>query len=811
MTTNLKIAFRALQKNGIYTAINVFGLAIGLAAALLIYRMVSYELSFNKNFRNYDRIVRVATEEKDDAGNAEKSACIPIPAGVAMKTQIPQFEQVSAIREMWANLTIANPQGGAPLKKFGMNTPEVAFFIEPKFFQIFDFQWLAGDPATALNDVHTIVLTKTWAEKCFDDWKNAVGKTVLLDNLVACEVRGVVEDLPSNCDLPLVYMVSYPTLLAHTDLWFFDKDEWGACSSNNQIFALLRDLAQTAEANAAVGKIGEKEYTAAGTNNRKNHWLQPLADLHFQEGIGTSGGHQTPRSRLWTLSLVGVLILAMACFNFINLATARASLRAREVGVRKTLGSSRGELVRQFLTETGLIVACAVALAAVLAATASPLLQYISEVPTTLPFVSTPQFWLFLFGVGAVVTLLAGIYPAFALSSFQPVQAMRSDVHRRTLGGISLRQILVVAQFVIAQGLIFAAVVIIRQLDFIENKDLGFSKDLVYSFGMNTDSLSLLRQQVLKTKLQQIPEVAEVSLSSDQPLSGNTWSTNFRLTKMSEDALFNLNLKFTDADYQKTYGIRLLAGRWLEPSDTLRDAVLNLTCVKKLGYANPQEILGEKIQLGGGRRKMTIVGVAEDFHSHSFHAEHAPLLLTTRKIFYSEVGVKFRSKNLKGTVAQIEQVYNEVLPEQVISGRFLDERIAMMYMAEQKFSATCKGFGLLAILISCLGLLGLATHAAEQRKKEIGVRKVLGATVGGIVGLLARDFLKLVAVAIVLASPAAYFLMQKWLADYVFRIEIQSWMFAAAAAVLVGIAFLTVSFQSAKAAAANPVQSLRSE
>ena len=327
---------------------------------------------------------------------------------------------------------------------------------------------------------------------------------------------------------------------------------------------------------------------------------------------------------------------------------------------------------------------------------------------------------------------------------------------------------------------------------------------------MNTDSATIARQSILKERLLQIPSVESVSLCSDQPSSDNTWSSNFRYGTHSEDEPFNISLKYCDADHQKTYGFRLKAGRWLEPSDTIREVIVNETMLRKLGVANVEEAIGQPFRIGG-RRMMTVVGVVEDFHTHSLREEHEPTLLTTRKRFYSQTGIKIRPDNVQATTASIQRVFDEVLPEQVFDGGFLDERIANFYTDENRFSATCKGFGLLAIFISCLGLLGLAAHAAQRRTKEIGVRKVLGASVTGITGLLAKDFLKLVIVSFVLVTPLAWWAMNKWLADFAYRIDIQWWMFAVAGVAAVTIAFLTVSFQSVRAALANPVESLRSE
>jgi putative ABC transport system permease protein len=812
MPANFKIILRSISRNKVFSGINIFGLAVGIAAVMHIYRIVEFELSFNKNFKNYDRIVRVVGLGKDDEGNEEPSVCIPSPAGEALVNSIAQFEHKSRIKEVWVTLTVPNPAGGAPLKKFTTSDDvETAFFVEPDFFQIFDFQWLAGDPTTAVDQPNTIVLNKSWAEKCFDNWENAIGKTVLIDNIFPVEVKGVVEDLPANCDFTMPYLISYTTLKGKENHFFLDDGDWDSCSSNNQVYATLSDPSQMDAAIAAVGKVGEKEYTGKNGKRKRFHSLQPLSEMHYDERYNHSGTHITPKSRLKVLASIGALILVLACFNFINLATAQSTLRAKEVGVRKTLGGGRGQLVAQFMGETGVIVLMAVALGVTLAYLSSPLLKFVSQLPDATPFWDTPAPWLFLLATAVVVTLLAGLYPSMALARFDPVKALRSNAAKGMSGGAGLRKSLVVLQFVIAQALIIGAIVTIMQLDYIQSQNLGFKKDLVYTFGFGNDSLTVMRQTALQQALLEVPSVEAVSFSSDQPLSGNTWGSNFRYASRPEDEPYSTTLKFTDDKYQETYGIKLLAGRWLAPADTMREVVLNQTMLKKLGVNDPKEAIGENYLLWGSRR-LKVVGVAEDFHTHSFREEHQPLTMTTYKQFYWEAGVKIRpGSDLAATTAAIRSAFDQVLPEQVFSGRFLDEQIARFYEDDQRLAATCKGFGLLAILISCLGLFGLATHTAQQRVKEIGVRKVLGATVSNIVGLLSKDFLILVALALFIAAPLAYFFMDKWLQDFAYRIDIQWWVFVLAGAVAVAVAFLTVSYQSVKAALANPVKSLRSE
>ncbi|MCF8243883.1 MAG: ABC transporter permease [Saprospiraceae bacterium] len=806
---NIIIALRTLRKNKIYSTVTLIGLTAGIAAALLIFRMVSYELSFNKNFENYERIVRVVSSETDASGKLNSETCTPLPAMDMIQQTVSQFETMSRVHELWAPISLPDPQGGPPLKKFNMGAGETAFFVEPSFFKIFNAQWLAGNPETALTAPNVIVLTETFAKKYFDQPVAAIGQHLVLDYLVTVTVTGIIADLPVNCDFPAPYFSSWETFKAHPDHFFYDNN-WGSCSSNNQIYALLNDPSQTDAANLALAKVGEERNKEEGRSNTKTYFVQPLSDLHFNEELGNSGTHRVSKSRLRILGGIGILTLLMACFNFINLATAQSSLRAKEVGVRKTLGGGQWQLAWLFLSETGVIVALALVLGAGLASVCSPLLKLVSDVPDELPFFTNPAVWGFLVIIGVAVTLLAGLYPSLSLASFKPMAALRSNLNPGKYNGVALRKSLVVLQFVIAQVLIIGAIITLMQLDFIRSRDLGFSKNLVYNFGVGSDSSSQTRHKVLKQELLKIPTLESVSFSNDQPLSGNTWSSNFRFASRPEDEKFPLTHKFCDADYQKTYGIRMLAGKWFEPSDTIRQGVVNLTFARKLGITDPQEVIGQTLYIGG-RRPVEITGVTDDFHAHSLHEEHQAVLLAPRAVFYWDIGVKIRPDNIAGSLAALQHAFDKVMPEQVFEGRFLDDSIAQFYENDNRLAATCKGFGLLAILISCLGLFGLATHAAQQRVKEIGVRKVLGATVANIVSLLSKDFLKLVAVALVIAAPLAYFFMDKWLQDFAYRIDIQWWVFLLAGFVAVLVAFLTVSYQSVKAALANPVKSLRSE
>ncbi len=810
LSNNLKLALRNLRNQKGFAVLNVLGLAVGIAAVLLIFRIVHYELSYNQNFQNYDRIVRVVTNDVNNDGEQGFTRGMPLPAMTSVKNTVPQLVATTKMKEYWPTILVPNPSGGPALKKFGVEPEQISFFVEPEFFQIFDFQWLAGEKSTALNEPNSLVLTQTMATRCFDKWENAMGQTLLIDN-DPMVVKAVVSDPPENCDLPINLVISYATILSNKEKYEYNED-WGSTSSNDQQFGLLANADQLEAANILVGQVGQKEYSEEGRNSRssRKHVLQPFSELHYDDRYGTSAKHVISKNRLWVLSSIGFLVLLMACFNFINLSTAQALRRSKEVGVRKTLGGSRGNLFGQFMFETALVVFFAVAVGALLAWAASPWLEQISEVPTELPFLSQPIVYGFLGVIGLAVTLLSGFYPAMVLAGFNPIRALKNDASERSIGGASVRKGLVILQFMIAQALVVGTIITLGQLNYVRNMDLGFKKDLVYTFGVNGDSLSQSKLVGFKQRLMQIPGVESVAFGSDQPASGSTWATNFAFERGTEDQKFSTTMKFCDADFQKTYGLQLLAGRWLEPSDTTKEFVVNETLLKKVGIKNPEEAIGKELRLGRNRWR-NVVGVVKDFHAHSAHRTVEPLVMTSNLKRMYGAGVKISNQNISKTTAAIQREFDNTYPEQVFDPEFFDESIAEFYIAENRFSATCKGFGALAIFISCLGLLGLATHAAQRRTKEIGVRKVLGASVLGITGLLAKDFLKLVLIAILIASPIAYYFMDKWLTDFAYRIDIQWWMFVSAGIGAIFIAFATVSFQSLKAALANPVKSLRSE
>lgn len=803
-----RLALRHLLKNRTYAAINIAGLAVGVAACLLIFRLVHYELSFNSTFKNADRIGRIVTNDFSNTEGEAFTPGIPVPAMDEMQHKVTPFAQFARIHTMWPTVTIPVEPGSLLGRKFPTDDEkETAIFTEPSFFAVFDWPWLTGD-ASVLTQPNAVVLTEKMAEKCFGTWQMAVGQTIVLDNALLLTVRGVVANAPPNSDFQCHLFVSYEAVKNSGDLYYFSPD-WGSTSSNDQAFALLSDAGQADAANAALAQIGQEHYKSP--RGKRTHAFQPLSQFHYDERYGSPAGtHVTKKNRLWVLSMIGALVLIMACFNFVNLATAQAASRSREVGVRKSLGGGRPQLVKQFMGETFVIVAFSVVAGSALALLCAPLLQYISDVPGSQPFLSNPAVLIFLLATTGVVTLLGGFYPALVLSGFEPVKALKNTITSSTVGGVSLRKALVVSQFVIAQALIIGTLVTISQMNFLRNMDLGFKPELIYVIqGIGSDSSSQQRLESFKNDLKALPAVTSVSFSSDVPSSGNNWASNFAFNS-TEDAPFNTYMKIVDADYFETYGLDIVAGRALQPSDTTREYLVNELLLKKLGVTNPEEALGKNLRMGGGRPR-PVAGVVRDFTANSAREEMKPMIIFSRKTHYSTAGIKMEPANIEATTAAVQRLFEQAFPEQVFDGQFFDEKIAEFYRDESRFSALCKGFAALAIFISCLGLYGLATLMAIQRTKEIGIRKVLGASVSSVVGLLSRDFLLLVFAAAVIAIPLAYYAMNAWLQDFIYRTPMSWWLFAGTVGLALTVALLTVGLRTWSTARANPAKSLKSE
>ena len=796
------IAWRNLRRNKVFSFINISGLATGIAASLMLFIIVKYELSYETFQTNYSRLYHVVTKNKFSSGITYNPG-IAYPALDALRADMSDV-QFAAINDIYGS-QVTVPATDQNSKKF--IEKKGIFFCEPQFFSLFNsYQWLEGN-ASSLNEPNSIVLSKSTAEKYFGNWQSAIGKTLKIDNAINAKVTGILQDAPQNTDLPLLVLVSFSTLKNSTGLYNYNTD-WGSVSSNHQIYMLLPKGITQAGMNKRLLQWGNAHYKKTNVTNTASNFLQPLGEMHFDTRFDLFGEPPVSRSVLWTLSVIGFVIIIMACINFINLSTAQAVNRSKEVGIRKVLGSNRSNLFVQMMGETALIVGFAVVVALLLVQVFLPYIKHIASIEENLRVFTLSTLSLLL-TLAVLVTLLAGIYPAFVLSGFNPITAIRNKMSSKQSGGIGVRRGLVVTQFAISQVLIIVTLVAVSQMNFINKASLGFDKEAVLVLSDNADSASIAKLSSFKQQLLSLQGVQSVSLNSDAPSSVNSWSGNFAYNYLPDES-YQIYMKFGDEDYLKTYGIQLSAGRNFAPSDTMNEVLINETLAQKLSAKQPDAVIGKTIRLGS-RHWNTIVGVVKDFKAASLRSEVKPMLISTNKNNYFNVAIKLRTSNLTTAQNNIQAAWNKTFPEYAYNAQFFEDSINGFYKQEQQLSLLYKIFAGLAIFISCLGLYGLASFMAVQKTKEVGIRKVLGAGISHIVYIFSKEFTLLILLAFAIAAPAAWYISNNWLQNFAYKINISVWIFAVALLASVVIAWLTVGYKAVAAALANPVKSLRTE
>jgi predicted permease len=792
-----KTAWQNLRSHKPYVAINTIGLAAGIAACLLIFLLIQYETSFDNFHKNKERIYRVAaaTKTRDGMSYSKGSA---FPVAEALRIDYPQLEHVARIygRDN-QQITLLNDKVNALQNKFKENV----FFAEPEFFEIFNFPFLAGDSKTALSEINTAVLTQETAEKYFGDWHTAIGKFIKYGNDKVCKVTGVLKNIPDNTDFPLQVVLSFKTSEGED----FGTDWAGQDGSLNTFLVLPKNMSSRQFDNdlkALVKKHTPAEYVNHG------YILQPLSDIHYESKFGTYRGTFS-KKLITALSLIGLFLLIIACINFINLATVQAVTRSKEVGIRKVLGSSKKQLIIQFLSETFLITLTSVVLAIVFAFIALPLLNNLLQ--TSLEIQPSFPLIAFLFSIIIIVTFLSGFYPAIVLSGFNPITVLKSKFTSKAASGLSMRRVLVVFQFTIAQALIIGTLIVVSQMNYFQNASMGFDKDAIVLVPGANDSARVSKMDALKMQLLQLSGVKNVSLSTFSPIDEASWDGDIKFDNAVKKSDFNPDLKWADADYFKTYNIQFIAGRPYSQAGTVSGFVVNEMMVKKLGFKNPEDILGKRIDFSNGMMVAPVVGVVKNFNGSSLEKEMKPTVLAPWKLVYRLINIKIQPQNAKQTLAAIEKLWNNTYPDFIYEYQFLDDKIASFYKQESRLSqlyTICAG---IAIFISCLGLYGFVSFMAVQRTQEVGVRKVLGASVKNIIYLFSKEFTLLIVIAFLIAAPLAYYFMHAWLQKFAYRININAGIFLLTILISVIIAWLTVGYQAIKAAVANPVKSLRRE
>ncbi len=771
---------------------------VGFAAFLLIFLVIRYEKSFDDFHTNRNNLYRVVRIGKNPV-NREYRTGVPFPVTPTLRSELSQLKNAAAIygdNNVQVNIKAAD---GSVLKKF---KEEYVFVAEPQFFKMFDFGLAEGNMNTALQDPNTGLLTKDIATKYFGDWKNAIGKTIYLYGF-DIRINGILNNPPVNTDFPLGVVVSYATLVKYGN-----ANDWGSISDQNYCFVQLGKNVSFDQVNRQLAAFVDKHIKPI--NPGYDLILQPLNEIHFDARYGNFTGRTFSKDLIVALGLIGLFLLIIACVNFINLTTAQAINRSREIGVRKVLGSNRMQLVLQFLGETGVAALLALIGAIAIVMLCLPPLNNMLDIHLSISILYNAKFILFIICALVLVTFLSGFYPALVLSGFKSVNVLKSSVSKGHKG-VFFRRALVVFQFVIAQALIIGTLVVASQMDYFRNADMGFDKEAIINAGFPGDSLSRTKVDLLQNELKKIRGIQRVSFSTFTPSGGGGWYTDLRsmnnLKTPNPDMV--VCMKPADTAYFGLYHLPIVAGRIYFPSDTVREFVVNETVVRNLGIRNPQNAIGKLIRVNG--QTCPIVGVVKDFHVYSLRDPIGPVVMTTMKNQYGLANIKINLNQSKAVIAAVQNIWNKYFPDYVFEYSFLDQSIADYYKQESQISVLYKIFSGIAIFISCLGLYGLISFMALQRRKEIGVRKVLGAPVRDIVMMLSKEFTILISVAFLIASPIAWYFMHRWLQQYSFRIDMGAWFFIATIMCSLIIAWITVGYTAIKAAMANPVISLRSE
>jgi len=791
-----KIALQNIKRNKVFSFINIGGLAVGMAVCILIFLIVQYELGFDAHVPDKDHIYRVVTEVNRPEGK-DYAGGTPFPTAAALRSDFPELAQTTQIyRDDELMVTVGDNRYKG----------DIAFFVEPQFFKVFDTEWIRGTASQALDDPFTVILTERSAGKYFGN-TDAIGQVLKLNNQYNLRVVGVVSGPPRRTSLPYDMLISWKSLSVR---WDENRlAQWDFLDTDSNTFTLLPESAQSQTLQERFEQF-EQKYMETEYAESWSFRLQPLSDIHFDPSY-ESYNYVTSRVALLSLSAIGLLILVIACINFINLTTAQAMKRNREIGMRKVLGAGRVQLIRQLLGETSWFTLISILIALLLAGIALPYLEQFLGNDTDLRLFSGSGIFIFLGVVFLLVSGLNGLYPAFSLSRYRPIEALKERSAHRGKRSLALRNSLVLFQFIIAQVLIVGTLVIAGQMKFMSGRDLGFRKEQIVTVPI--PAYEEARCEALRSRWMQNPSIREVSFAWSAPMSSSHFRTPLEYEASGQNVEFPVDIKMCDKRYLDIYQIPLAAGRFFarnanDESDV--QWVVSASVVRRIGLQDSGEAVGQQITVNG--IKGEIIGVIDDFNAFSLHSEIEPT------VFFNFWPMNFRQAQIlldmadvPGAIGHIKKAWTELYPEYIFQYEFLDDYIQSLYETESKLMVMIQSASFLSILIGCLGLLGLVSFLVLQRSKEIGIRKVLGATVTGVYFMISREFFKWVVIANIVAWPLAYYLTREWLQEFAYRIPLGAGYFLLGGFISLGVAALVMSYQLMRAATANPVDSLRYE
>lgn len=797
----LKIAYRNLIKQKAYSFINIFGLALGLSTCILVGLYIYQEFQYDNYHQNKDRVFRISTETTFPGGtsyNAETPALL----APTLKLNYPEIDEITRVYFPYKNLIAA-----ADKKFYERNL----IFADDGFFDIFSFSFLQGNAESALKEKNSIVISQSVARKYFGS-QNPVGNVLNLDNRLELLVTGVIKDIPINSHFTFEMVATYSSLVDLPEGNYLDQ--WGATFGSYTYVLLQPGTDPQNFADKITPPINKTMKLLKGVKNR--FILQPLTAIHLFSKMENEIEPGSSMTHIIILSSISLFILLLACINFVNLTTARAVKRAREIGVRKTFGASRQQLIRQFLGESIIISILALGVAFVLVELMQPVFTRLIGSGLIYHSFYNLNFFAVIFLATVVIGFLAGLYPAFVLTNFKPLQVLKSSPVLGKTNSAILRKGLVLVQYSISIILIIFTFLINQQIRFLRNYDMGFEREQIVILKVPERLNS--KTETIKSEFNAITGVIESTASLGVPVVGSGFQTNFIPDLEHEDEAFMVSIKMIDVNYLNFYNIPLVAGRMLTEADEANFSevtLVNEATVKKLGFASNEEALGKSYTIGlsDGKKRFSpqIVGVVKDFHFNSLHEEVSPLLFMNWPYLFKEISLKISPQNVPATIKEIEKVWKKFYPSHPFDFSFLDESIEAMYRAEERSFRLISTSSVLAILLACLGLLGLTSFTTEQRRKEIGVRKVLGASISNIINCLSLEFIKLIVISNLIAWPLSYYIIDKWLASFPYRVEMDMTNFLLGSLVTLTISLLTIGYIVFRSAAANPIESLRYE
>jgi len=796
---DLKTTFRILYKNKLYTTINVLGLALGFACILVIYLKINHELNFDRHHQNYDRIYRIVSHYGD--GDIDKRSGSHYPMSNVLKNDFPEIEK-STLIEYRIDPALSTSIKGE------FNTPKtykISYaYVEPEFQEIFDLQWKSGNPESAFSEPNSVAITEKLATRLFGENSEAIpGRQIDLNYGHKLTITGIIEDPPIASEFDMDMLISFNSMKGYQES--YDNQDWGFSMGTLQAYVLLNKESVIPDIENKLNMIPSK-YIKSKWAEYLEYFLQPLSDLHYNSNYQVLVKEAVTKKSIWTLAFIGAFMLVIATINYINLSAANALKNQKTAGIRKIMGCSRAHLVMQAFGESFTIVLSAMVIGLFMA---TYLLTYLKEytgLEQELNLAFDGAMIGFLFVVFLLTSVTSAWFPARIQMRASPSESLKNKLVFYK-GGVWLKRSLVIIQFVVAQVLIVGTIMLIQQIDYMENVKLGFNQDGIINIPLPENDKTTLNK--LRNELSQYHEIEKITFAVNPPIDRSFWFGEYGYHHDGNVNKVTAHIKFVDQYYIDTYEVSLTAGRDFVDSDSSYQVIINKEFAKKMGYKNSADAIGEKIEMYDTKR--TIVGVVENFHAQSLHEEIPAVVLMKTISYNNTAGIKINLKNTEEALVHIEEAWKATYPDREYSYSFLNETIAGFYEKDRQETSLINLFSIVSMIIACLGIYGLVSFMVAQKVKEIGIRKVLGATILNLLSMMSKEFVILVLIALLISVPAGYYGVQMWLEGFPYRVGIKPDVFMIAGLISVIIAVLTVSLRSVKVALANPINSLRDE